>query len=245
MSLMATLFPEKWAGLLRIYRLWLEDHLKRPIPADWVGRLMDADARLAASAFRNPVYRCVEIGCGAAIPAIVAARLGAKEVIAFDVSAEMVRLARRMAIYAGAEVHPLCRDFDDFQLPGGTEWMWIAVKPRDNAARGNLLERILEKGIRMKTSLALVPAFGPGTGIVNYRSGCDQAVNRLRTCGYTVHVERLAADFPLRGIVAQPLAAGGGESRQSRPGETPGGLMRTPRSLSARCPKTAAARPRP
>lgn len=194
--------------MIRLYHCWLEDSLNRAVTAHWVLQLLDADAMLALHVARSSVSRFVEIGCGAAIPAIAIARLGGRHVSAFDVNLDMVRLARKMANLASVDVALECRDFHYVRLPGGKDWIWIAVKPRGVDGKKRLVERIVTKGIERETGLALVPAFGPEADPVAYRRSCEKMVCRLRNRGYGVTTRRLSPWFPLQGIVALPDGSG-------------------------------------
>ncbi|HDP95791.1 MAG TPA: class I SAM-dependent methyltransferase [Candidatus Aminicenantes bacterium] len=202
MSLFKTLFPLKWPEMIRLYHHWLEHNLNRAVAARWVLQLLDADAMLALNAARSSISRFVEIGCGAAIPSIAIARLGRRDVSAFDVDLEMVRVARKMINLAGVDVALECRDFHYVRLCGGKDWIWIAAKPRGVHDKKRLLECIVKEGIKEKAGLALVPAYGPDPDQSAYRRGCEKLVCRLWNAGYGVTMQRLSPWFPLQGIVA-------------------------------------------
>ncbi|MBN1197379.1 MAG: class I SAM-dependent methyltransferase [Candidatus Aminicenantes bacterium] len=221
----------------------MENSLHRAVSIGWVLQLMDADAMLAIHILRNPTSRFIEIGCGAAIPAIVLARLGRRDVSAFDASLEMVRLARKMVNLAGVKIELACRDFYYCPLCGGKDWIWIAAKPRGADGQKKLLDHIIARGILRKTGLALVPAYGPDPDPRAYRRVCDEVSGRLQSCGYGVTMRRLSTCFPLQGIIALPAESGIQlREKAARGCVPPGGLMRTVRSPSARNPGTATAR---
>lgn len=195
----------------KFYLEWLNRESARTLPETRVSRLFEADIVAGIMFYRHDFQGFLEIGCGAALPALTIRALGGTEVNAFDVNLETVIKAREMARKAGVDLSISCRDFDFNDWPGGGHWMWIAVKPRDAAGGDALLERIVARGISQRVGLGLVPRYGPERNDGDYGQRCAGLAERLRNRGYAVNTRRLVSDLPLVGIVAIPGEVGGNQ----------------------------------
>lgn len=190
--------------MVAVYQAWIQKELGRDV-AEWrVIALMDADLMFGKRLFRTGISNYLEIGCGLALPSIAVMRLGGCNVRAFDISMDIVNVARRMRDAAGMNFPLGCLDFNHSRIDTREKSVWYANKPMGMGGGEDLLWRILVRGIRKRVSLALVPRYGAEDNGKGYHALCQRVVKRMRLGGYETQWGKLHPEMPLRWILAHP-----------------------------------------
>jgi hypothetical protein len=201
-SKLKKIFSKEWEFILNVYIDYINNQIRQKIDNNKLLKLLEIGVLFGERlAYYNFNYY-IEIGCGFAIPSLTLAKLGQKDVLAFDLDMFILEKAEKIKNKCQLDFKIKCLDFYFNRPDLKKNGIWLAEKPRANNDLYEMESETVKIVKKSRESLAIIPTIKKNSKLEDYIKSCKTREIQFRDIGYKVENRQILDCFPYRWIIA-------------------------------------------